>query len=372
MKKRIFLLALSISLFPFKSINATYENTGASIVINADTREIISGENYKTTMGMASTTKIMTAIIAIENASASDVFTVSLNAQNQEGSSVYLRAGQSITLKELLYALMLNSGNDAAMTIAENVGGSMEDFVVMMNEKALEIGCTNTNFENPSGLPSDKHYSTAYDMALIMAYAMENDFFMEIISQKEYQLHCENSITYLKNHNKLLWQYPHCIGGKTGYTKDSGRCLVTCSEKDDKRVVCVTLNDKNDWQNHINFSESAFDKIKNVTIIEKYDIITTKKINNIPVNLLAKEDITLSLMNKSKRNLLCRIELDSISNEDIKVGDEIGVANIYYKGYNIATVIVLSGRNIKSQPENVFGENFNYILEQFLLKKQGY
>jgi len=359
-----------LCIFQFIPEEGFCQESGASIVINADTREVIFGNNYNTPMAIASTTKIMTAIIAIENSSASDIFTVSVNAQNQEGSSVYLKAGQKISQKELLYSLMLNSGNDAAMTIAENIGGTSDGFASMMNEKAKELGLKNTNFENPHGLPSDNHYSTAYDMAQIMAHAMKSDYFMEIVSQKEYQLKNVESITYLKNHNKLLWQYPYCTGGKTGYTKSAGRCLVTCSQKDGKSIVCVTLNHPDDWQDHITYSDEAFKKIDTIKVMSKYQIITTKKINNIPVNILSKEDVTLSLMNKNRKNLRCKLTLNEKINGDIFVGDEIGVANIYYKNHNIATVKIISGRDIKSSPQNVLWENFNYVLHRLLLSKQ--
>ena len=309
MKKGLFTLIIcGILLIPVKS-SATVPKA-ATIVINADTKEIISGNHYKTPMKIASTTKIMTAIIAMENASSSDIFTVSANAQNQEGSSVYLRAGQKIHLRELLYALMLNSGNDAAMAIAENVANSSEEFVKMMNEKAKDIGCKNTNFENPSGLPAENHYSTAYDMSIIMAYAMKNDFFREIVVQKEYQIKNNSDVTYLRNHNKLLWLYPYCIGGKTGFTKESGRCLVTASSKDEKNIVCVTLNCSDDWQQHISMSEKAFEKISRVKIIEKNNIITTKKINSPPVNLIADSDVTVTLSDKNENSLLCKIFLN--------------------------------------------------------------
>lgn len=364
MKKTLLSITLCLTLFCPQNANA--EHISASITINADTREVLFGENYTTPLPIASTTKIMTAIIAIENASPKDVFTVSEKAQNQEGSSVYLRKGENITVHELLLALMLNSGNDAAMVIAENVGGSEENFVSMMNEKAKELGCKNTNFENPSGLPSDRHFSTAYDMAIIMAYAMQSDFFMEIVSQKEYQIKTESTTTYLKNHNKLLWQYPYCIGGKTGYTKDAGRCLVSCSEKDGKRIVCVTLNQHDDWQVHMENSEKAFEKVKKIKLFEKYEIITTKKINGVPVNLLSGDDVSIFMASRNKRHLICRILLDENINQDITAGEKIGVAHIYYKKFHIATLDLFSGRNIKSAPKNIFKENFNYIMRKML------
>lgn len=364
MLKLIFILAICSI---FNPISYAEENS-ASITINTTTREIIQGENFQTPMAIASTTKIMTAILTIENSSSTDIFTVSENAQNQEGSSVYLRSGQKITQKELLYALMLNSGNDAAMTLAENIGGNLDTFIMMMNEKAKSIGCNNTNFKNPSGLPASNHYSTAYDLAIMTAYAMESDYFRDIVNQKEFQIKTDSSITYLRNHNKLLWKYPYCIGGKTGYTKEAGRCLVSCAEKNGKSIINVTLNHPDDWNDHINYSESAFECINNIKISEKYSILTTKKINGIPTNLLTGDDIILPLADRNKNNLCCKIKLKDLTNKDIKIFDEIGVADIYYKSHLLCTVTLLSGQNIKQNPKNIFNKNLNYIFKKMILK----
>lgn len=368
MKKSFFFLIMLLYILPTTNIFASEKS--ASIVINADTGEIIFGENYNTKMAIASTTKIMTAIVAMENSSATDIFAVSKNAESQEGSSVYLAAGQKITQKELLYALMLNSGNDAAMAIAENICDTQENFAKLMNEKVTELNLKNTHFENPSGLPSPEHYSTAYDMSIIMAYAMKNDYFAEIVSKKEHQIESRSGITYLKNHNKLLWQYPYCVGGKTGFTKEAGRCLVTCSKKDGKTIVCVTLDYPDDWQYHINSSEKAFEKIEKVKILDQYDILTTKKINQIPVNLIAKDDVFICMSEKNKRNLVCKISLDDTANRDISIGEKVGTANIFYKKNNIATVELLSGSNVKKHPYNAFLGNFSYVLRRVLLSKR--
>lgn len=344
MTKRI-IMALSV-LFCLCKPAFAEEKQSAYILIESDTRQVIKKENENLRLPMASTTKIMTAIIALENAELTDIFTVSQKAQNQEGSSIYLRTGDRISVENLLYGLMLNSGNDAAVALAEGVSGSCEAFCKLMNEKAAQIGCKNTNFKNPNGLDDDGHYSSAYDMALIMAYAMENEEFRKITGEKRYNIDNGESITYLKNHNKLLWQYEYCVGGKTGYTKTSGRCLVTAAEKDGIRLVAVTLNNPDDWQEHKKLFQYGFDRVKNIRIIEKDSILATKTINGAKVNLLASEDVEVPLVGGKKGKISGKIHLNE-ENSDIKVGDFLGYAKIYFNEYPIAEVQVKSGQRVK-------------------------
>lgn len=369
MFKKITALAVCMCLVPTVCY-AMETSAESSVVINAQTRQILYNDNAYEKKGMASTTKIMTAIVALENASTNDIITVSANAQNQEGSSIYLRAGDKITLEDLLYGLMLNSGNDAAVAIAEGVGESTEEFVKMMNSKAKEIGCKDTHFKNPNGLSDPEHYSTAYDMALIMAYAMENETFSKIVSTKEYQIKNDSSVTYLKNHNKLLWQYEGCIGGKTGFTKITGRCLVSCAEKDGIRIIAVTLNDRDDWRDHKNLFEYAFDKLENVEIIHKNEILCTKRIRGVKVNLLAGDDFSVQLKNGSKRELYCKIKLDETVNGEIYFGTKLGRADIFLDDYKIGNIEIISGQEVKEDKASIFRSNVDYMLRFVLLKKR--
>ena len=330
------------------------EDSGAYILMESDTRQVIKKENEDERLPIASTTKIMTAIIALENAKMSDVFTVSENAQNQEGSSIYLRTGDKITVENLLYGLMLNSGNDAAVAIAEGVAGSCEKFSGLMNEKAKELGCKNTNFKNPNGLNEDGHYSTAYDMALIMSYAVKNDELLKIMSTKRYNIDQGGSITYLKNHNKLLWQYDFCTGGKTGYTKASGRCLVTSAEKDGVSLVAVTLNCPDDWQEHKELFNYGFETVKNTPIIKKGTILATKTINGTKVNLIAADDAKIPLADGKKGNITGKIHLKE-KGTDIQIGDNLGYARIYFNDYPVAKVAIKSGQKVKKIPFSGFG-----------------
>ena len=347
MLRKIFLAAISVFLI---SSTAFAEKENSSyILIEGKTRQIIKKENENLPLQIASTTKIMTAITAIENADLEDIFTVSQNAQNQEGSSIYLREGDKISVKDLLYGLMLNSGNDAATALAEGVSGSVDAFAQLMNEKAQKIGCKNTNFKNPSGLNEAGHYSSAYDLALIMAYAMENENFCEIVGTKRYNIDNCESITYLKNHNKLLWQYEYCTGGKTGYTKLSGRCLVTTAEKDGIRLISVTLNNPDDWKMHKELFEYGFGEVKNKEIIKKNSILTTKIINGTKVNLIAGDDVKIPIISGKRAKITGKIHLKERYSE-IKIGDFLGYADVYLGEYPVAKVSVKSGQHVKKMP----------------------
>ncbi|MGN1201554.1 MAG: D-alanyl-D-alanine carboxypeptidase family protein [Candidatus Caccovivens sp.] len=216
----------------------------SAVVLETSTKRKLFAQNENQKLPMASTTKIMTAITAIENCSDLDEkFEISKKAVGVPGTSLYLREGDVYSTRDLLYALMLISGNDASVAIAEHVAGSTSEFVTKMNELAKKIGVKNTHFANTHGLDADGHYTTAYDLAVITAYALENDTFREIVSTKNTKItNGEGENRYLKNKNKLLNTLEGCIGVKTGFTDDAGRCLVSAIEKNGMRLVCVVLN----------------------------------------------------------------------------------------------------------------------------------
>lgn len=236
---------LSFSNLIFEKTYADFSTSAkAAAVIEVSTGRKLYGKNENQKLPMASTTKIMTAITAIENCEDLDAeFEVSRKSIGVPGTSLYLREGDSYSTRELLYALMLISGNDASVAIAEHVGGSVSEFITMMNELAKKIGAENTHFANTHGLDADGHYTTALDLAKITAYALENDTFAEIVATKNTKItNGDGTNRYLKNKNKLLSTLEGCIGVKTGYTDDAGRCLVSAIEKDGMKVVAVVLN----------------------------------------------------------------------------------------------------------------------------------
>lgn len=248
------------------------DSAAAAIVYCADSGEVLYGHNINDKRAIASITKIMTAIVALEYSASGDREVTITPEMYAEGSSMYLREGEIIRLSELVKGMMAVSGNDAANAIAMTVGGDTEKFADMMNAKAKQLGMKNTHFVTPSGLDSEEHYSTAYDMALLCAYAMENDTFREIVSQKsitvEY-VYPEEKTQQLANHNKLLSLYDDCIGIKTGYTKKAGRTLTSCAERDGVRLIVVTLNDGNDWNDHCSLFDYGFGLVSRVQLADK-------------------------------------------------------------------------------------------------------
>lgn len=224
----------------------------AAVLMDADMGQVLYEKNGDRQMLIASTTKIMTALVVLEHAAPDDVITVTPDHM-AEGSSMYLRAGETVRVEELLYGLLLCSGNDAALALTECAGG-LTPFVALMNEKAAALGMAHTSFANPNGLDADGHYSTARDMAVLAAAAMENPTFRRICSSRSVTIGQRT----MENHNRLLRQVEGCVGLKTGYTRAAGRTLVSCTERDGCRLVAVTLQDGNDWADHAALDDYGF------------------------------------------------------------------------------------------------------------------
>ena len=224
----------------------------AAVLMDADMGQVLYEKNGDRQMLIASTTKIMTALVVLEHAAPDDVITVTPDHM-AEGSSMYLRAGETVRVEELLYGLLLCSGNDAALVLTECAGG-LTPFVALMTEKAAALGMAHTSFANPNGLDADGHYSTARDMAVLAAAAMENPTFRRICSSRSVTIGQRT----MENHNRLLRQVEGCIGLKTGYTQAAGRTLVSCTERDGCRLVAVTLQDGNDWADHAALYDYGF------------------------------------------------------------------------------------------------------------------
>jgi len=237
-------------------------SAASAILIDSATGKVIYEKNADRKMPMASTTKIMTAICTLDNINSNVPIIVNSDAAGIEGSSIYLKAGERITIKELLCGMLLNSGNDAATALALEVGGSIDAFAKIMNKTARKIGALSSNFTNPSGLYEDNHYTTARDLAKIAAFAMENPLIRWMVSSKEMKIsNGENKGgRFLKNHNKLLWQYEGCTGIKTGYTKKCGRCLVSAAKRNGRELIAVTLNAPDDWRDHRVLFDYGFEK----------------------------------------------------------------------------------------------------------------
>lgn len=254
---------LIFSLLIMQNALAVDLSARAAVLIDGKSGKVLFEKNKDERLPMASTTKIMTGLLACESKKMKKVVTVSPVASGTEGSSLWLEPGEKQTLENLTYGLMLRSGNDAAVAIAEYLGGSTEAFALMMNERAKKIGVQNTGFQNPNGLDAEGHFTTAYDLALISREAMKNKKFRKIVSTKSKTIPWESSEwdRSLTNHNKMLWRYEGCNGIKTGFTKKSGRCLVTSAKRGKTKLICVTLNAPDDWNDHTKMLDYGFETL---------------------------------------------------------------------------------------------------------------
>lgn len=286
MKKVISYLLLLIIFILILSTKHVEAKIGVSaqcaVLMESHTKRVLYEKEPHLQRSVASISKIMTAIIAIENKNLDDYILVSKKATEQIGSSLYLKEGEEITLRDLIYGLMLRSGNDAAYLIAEHVGGSIENFVYLMNEKAKSLGMYNSIFENPSGLDEDsKNISTAYDMALITKYAMDNPLFREINNTSTYRAKTKDGNVYVwHNKHRLINRYDYIIGGKTGFTKQAKRTLVSVGNKNNLELIVVTLNGGDDWNDHLNLFNYGFSEFDLYTLMKK-GIFEVKELNKI-------------------------------------------------------------------------------------------
>lgn len=322
-------------------------NSYSAIIIDQKTGRVFYEKNAHEPRRIASITKIMTAILAIESGKMDETVTVSNNATRVEGSSVYLKPGEKIKLRDLVYGLMLRSGNDAAYAIAEYVGGSVEGFVFLMNEKAKQLGMKNTHFANPHGLDDhEDHFSSAYDMAILTKYAMENEQFREISSTKVYRTPDPkgNWDRIWRNKNKLVTGlYKYSTGGKTGYTKRAKRTLVSTASKDGMDLIAVTLNtpSSTDWDEHIRMFEYVFDHYQYESIIKNGKIkkIEDKVYKN---HAYLDRDFIYPIKRNEKEQFEINYRLIKPKKEWRKKEDEIpeiiGKTEIYFKDQLIHTM----------------------------------
>lgn len=330
----IFLLLLPIRIYAIET-SAT-----SAILMDTDSNRILYSKNINTQRSVASISKIMTAVIAIESNKLNNIVTIGNEIDKSYGSGIYITNGEKLTLRDLLYGLMLRSGNDAALAISTYVSGSEEKFVIEMNKKAKQIGMKNTEFNNSSGLDQEKgNYSTAYDMAILMSYAMKLDEFKKITKTKVYKLKTNKNTYRWTNKNKLLNKYKYTTGGKTGFTEKARRTLVTTATKGMTNLVVVTLNDGNDWQDHINLFEYGFDNYETYKIFKKGVLNIYDKKYYSDYNLYIKNNFYYPLTQNESKNIKIKYNLNKrgnpkkeIGNAIIYLGDKkIGEEKIYAK-----------------------------------------
>lgn len=367
MKKLFFTLIFSI-LFLYSTISGyTLESPEISaksaVVICADTGEIVFEKNPYQKMPMASTTKIMTSILALEYGANEQYLTVTSEMVSVEGSSIGLLPGDKISLKTLVKGMLLESGNDAANSVAHFVGGTMSDFVALMNYKAKEIGMNSTSFETPSGLDGDNHYSTAFDMALLGAYAIKNPEFRLICSSNKQVVYYGNKPyrRIFTNSNKLLNTYDGAFGIKTGFTKKSGRCLVSAVERDGKTLVAVTLNAPDDWNDHIKMYDYSFEKVCSINLSCDLKNLTVNVVGgeNSKVHLSIANQPTITTTNK-EFFYEYKIFVKPFEYAPVNKGDFLGFVEFYdEKGKIIATTDICADLSVdidikESKKDNIF------------------
>lgn len=355
---------MTVSVSALESSDVSAE---CAVLISRQTGEVIFQKNAYEHHSMASTTKIMTSLLAAQSGKLHDEITVSKEMIQVEGTSMGLLPGDSVSLYELIYGMLLPSGNDAANVTAYYLGGNVENFAKKMNAKAKEIGMDNTNFVTPSGLDDKNHYSTAYDMALLGRYAVNDPVFRSVCSLKKVTLSYGNPPykRTLYNHNRLLESYKYALGIKTGFTKKSGRCLVSYAEKDGTGLVAVTLNAPNDWNDHKLMLDYGFSRLKRYVF--KPEIPQTIDVVGGNVEKCKLCCAQFEYDSSEQRNPVQKLVVDKFAYAPIKKGDRLGEVKFYLDGKNIGSADIVAAEDIdvpeQKQEEKSF---FQRIKERFL------
>jgi D-alanyl-D-alanine carboxypeptidase (penicillin-binding protein 5/6) len=319
----------------------------AAILLDADTGRILYSQNPNEQRSIASITKLMTALLAVEHW---DDLSQNVEVQKEwtlaEGSSMYLKEGETVTREELLYGLLLSSGNDAALALASSCAGAVDTFVQWMNERAQELGMKNTHFANPNGLDEEGHYSTAYDMSLLAMECMKNDTIAKIVSTKSITLGTRS----FTNHNKLLWRYDGCIGMKTGYTDAAGRTLITCAERNGQRFIVVTLYDPNDWADHAKLYDYAFRNWTNQSYCS-----VGERVSSIPVKgslvrfayVVPAENFSYPLA--EGESLRSELSLPDSIEAPVLAGEEAGSISFYLGSTKVGEVKLVYEQSVRRE-----------------------
>jgi len=351
-------------------------NSRSYIVLDRISNNILVGKNQFNKVKMASTTKIMTSIIVLENSNLSDIVEVSKKAAGTGGSRLGLKTGDNISIRDLLYGLMLCSGNDAAVSLAETVGGSIEGFSKLMNSKAKELNLMNTNFETPHGLDSDNHYTTAYELALLSDYALKNETFSKIVGTKNYTITINGYPKTLCNTNELLGNLNGVYGIKTGFTNGANRCLVSACKRNNMDIICVVLGadtKKFRTQDSIKLIEYSFNNFEFINVEkiaqenllswkDKFlDSITINKSTNNIINFDIKtpKNKLIPIAKENIKNIKCNINMNTVLEAPIISNDTLGHVEISDKNSNIATIPIISQNTIDKK------NSFNYIFDFF-------
>ncbi len=323
------------------------------ILMEASSGKILAAKEEHEKRPMASTTKIMTALLTLEQDGLDDFFQVDNDAIMVEGTSMGLLEDDQVTLRTLAYGMLLSSGNDAANLAAVKISGSIEKFAEKMNARAEQIGMKDTHFVTPSGLHDEEHYSTPYDMALLAREALKNDDFAEICGQKKAKLTYGNPpyTRWLSNHNKLLDYYEGCIGMKTGFTKKAGRCLVSAAERDGITLICVTLNASNDWQDHTKLFDYGFSVVERQKVPVDLSQTTFPVVGGVKdeVGVTLSEDLYAVLSQEELQNASQQILRNPFCYAPVQEGDTVGRLQLVYDGKVVAEETLVAAETIEQK-----------------------
>jgi len=351
-----FLSAVLFCLVFFTVLTAPAAALGTSassaVLIEAESGHILYEKDAHTPRPMASTTKIMTALVVIEAGRLDEMTEVSPSAAATEGSSIYLKPGERISVRSLLYGLMLESGNDAAAALAEHTGGSVEGFASLMNRRAALLGLKSTHFCNPSGLPDQNHYTTAYELALIGRQGLRNPVFAGIVSTKSYKapIEGESGVRYFTNGNKLLRLYPHATGMKTGFTKQAGRCLISSAQRDGVTLIAVTLNDGNDWNDHMAMHNYGFQTVTKEPVLSPGEVVVKRPVGNGKTYVSLSNADGLSLYRGLSGGYERVVSTAPCILAPVKAGDVLGEVSFIRDGRLVAAVPLIAQQSVEERP----------------------
>ncbi len=351
MKKYISILLIALTLAFNMPFCASAYSARSMILLDKATNTILVDIDCNKRLPMASTTKIMTALVVLENADLDANVVIPSQACGVEGSSMYLISGETLTVRDLLYGLMLTSGNDAAVALAIHVGGTQEHFVAMMNQRAKSLGLIDTNFANPSGLPDDNHYTTAKELAIITSHALDNEIFRQIVSAQTAKVPYNNNPDgrTLKNHNKLLSMYDSAIGVKTGFTKKAGRCLVSAAEENGVILICVTLNDGDDWNDHITAFDYGFQKAQKLVLAAPGQVnISLETPDGKTVTAVNKNELSTVVFDDYKTSSVIKAEKFVYAPKT--AGDAVGSVSFFVNGVEVAQDKLYLTQSIEAPP----------------------
>lgn len=355
--KKIIVVIMLILVMPINVFGLSL-SCRSCVLMDSDSGRVLYGKDKDNPRLIASITKIMTAILAIESGRLEEEVTVGEEVLTMYGSNIYIELGEKMKLLDMVYGLMLRSGNDAAIVIAYFIGGSEENFVKMMNDKAKEIGMTNTVFNNPHGLDEvTQNKSTAYDMALLSSYASHNDTYMKIVGTKKYSVQTDKKSYLWYNRNKLLGSYSYATGGKTGYTPSAGRTLVTNASHNNLNLTAVTLNDGNEYISHETMYNYGFENYKNYVILDKNKF----KVDNAyyPNQIYIKESFKYPLTEVEKENVKVLVKLTKL--DKINDNDEVGIVIVKLAGREIYSEKVYV--RVNKEKKNFFQKIWSWLFD---------